>query len=106
MHKRLLGKCGPLGVFHEYPILLRLAGISVYAEIGWATPNVVLQYHFMSDLLKHEAQQYIVSRVAIATLAFTACETIFKVPMGSLSDRFGSRPMIYFALTVAAISPL
>jgi len=106
MHKRLLGKGGPLGVFYEYPILLRLAGISVCAEIGWATLIVVLQYHFMNDLLKNEAQQFIASRVATATLAFTACETVFKVPMGSLSDRFGSRPMIFFALTVATISPL
>lgn len=97
-----------MGVFAEYPILLRLACISICAEIAWATLLITLQYHFKDDLFREQvdAQQFIGSRVAAAALAFTACETIFKVPMGALSDRIGPRPLILFALITAAISPL
>jgi hypothetical protein len=52
MHKKLLGRGGPLGVFVEYPILLRLACISVCAEIAWATLIAVMEYHFKDDLLR------------------------------------------------------
>ena len=83
----LLGPDGPLGVFVRYPVLLRLAIISVCAEIAWATLIVVLQYHFKDDLLRNYAHQLIASRVATATFAFVACETLLKYPMGTLSDR-------------------
>jgi MFS transporter, DHA1 family, tetracycline resistance protein len=106
MHKKLLARGGPLGVFVEYPVLLRLACISVCAEIAWATLIAVMEYHFKDDLLRDYSSQYIASRVAMAFLAFTLCETIFKVPMGSLSDRIGARPVILVALSCAAISPL
>ena len=106
MRQRLLGPNGPLGVFHQYPILLRLAAICVCAEIAWATLLIVLQYHFLDDLLKGEAHQYIVSRIATATLAFVAMETLFKIPMGALADRFGPRRLIFFALSISSLSPL
>ncbi len=102
----LLGKNGPLGVFVQYPLLLRLAVISVCAEIAWATLIIVLQYHFKDDLLRNFTHQLIVSRVATVTFAFVACETILKYPMGTLSDRFGPRPMILLALVISTISPL
>ncbi len=97
---------GPLGVFIQYPALLRLALVSVCAEIAWATLLIVLQYHFKDDVLRNQAQQLIAARVATVTFAFVACETILKYPMGALSDRFGPRPMIFFALGLATISPL
>ena len=97
---------GPLGVFVQYPVLLRLAAVSVCAEIAWATLIVVLQYHFKDVLLLNQTQQLIAARVATVTFAFVACETILKYPMGALSDRFGPRRMIFFALIVAMISPL
>ena len=106
MRQRLLGPDGPLGVFHQYPILLRLAAICVCAEIAWATLLAVLQYHFLDDLLRGEAHQLIASRIATATLAFVAMETLFKIPMGSLADRFGPRPLIFFALAISSVSPL
>lgn len=106
MRQKFLGRNGPLGVFHEYPILLRLACICVCAEIAWATLLIVLQYHFQSDLLEGQAHQLIASRIATAMLAFVACETLFKIPMGALADRLGPRPMIFFALTCACVSPL
>src|SRR5947207_9279184 len=106
LRRNLLGRNGPLGVFFEYPVLFRLACISVCAEIAWGILIVVLQYHFKDDLLRGQPHQLIVSRVASATFAFVACETLFKVPMGRLSDRFGPRPMIFFALGVASISPI
>ncbi|HEY0076267.1 MAG TPA: MFS transporter [Abditibacteriaceae bacterium] len=110
MHRSLLSSLrspdGPLGVFVQYPVLLRLAVVSVCAEIAWATLIIVLQYHFKDDVLRNQAQQLIVARVATVTFAFVACETILKYPMGALSDRFGPRPMIFFALILATISPL
>ncbi len=106
VHKKLLGRNGPLGVFHEYPLLLRLAAICVCAEIAWATLLIVLQYHFQDDLLEGQPLQLVASRIATATLAFVACETLFKIPMGSLAARLGPRPMIFFALSVASLSPL
>jgi len=106
LKRTLLAPSGPLGVFVEYPILLRLALISVCAEIGWAILIIVLQFHFMDDLLKGEAKQLIASRIASATLAFVAAETIFKIPMGALADRYGPRRLIFFALSVSALSPL
>lgn len=106
VRQKFLGRNGPLGVFHEYPILLRLACICVCAEIAWATLLIVLQYHFLNDLLAGQAHQLIASRIATATLAFVACETLFKIPMGALADRLGPRPMIFFALACATCSPL
>jgi MFS family permease len=102
----LLGRGGPLGVFYEYPVLLRLAGISVCAEMAWATLIIVMEYYFKDELLRGRPDQLIASRVATALLAFTVCECIFKVPMGALSDRIGPRPVILTALTMATISPL
>ena len=87
-------------------MLLRLAIISVCAEIAWATLIVVLQYHFKDDLLRNFTHQLIASRVATATFAFVACETILKYPMGALSDRYGPRPMILLALSISTISPI
>lgn len=104
--KKLTAPGGPLGVFGEYPILLRLGLICVCAEIAWATLLIVMQYHFMDDLLKGEAHQLIASRIASATLAFVACETLFKIPMGALADKYGPRPLIFFALCVSATSPI
>src|SRR5215213_2009737 len=98
MHKKLLGPRGPLGVFVQYPLLLRLALISICAETAWATLIVIMQYHFKDDLLRDRPHQYIASRVAMALLAFTICEAIFKVPMGALSDRIGPRPIVITAL--------
>ncbi|MDF2440601.1 MAG: transporter, family, multidrug resistance protein [Abditibacteriota bacterium] len=106
MLRKLTAPGGPLGVFGEYPILLRLACICVFAEIAWATLLIVMQYHFMDDLLRGQARQLIASRIATATLAFVACETLFKIPMGALADRYGPRPLIFFALTVSALSPM
>jgi DHA1 family multidrug resistance protein-like MFS transporter len=104
--KTLLAPQGPLGVFHEFPILLRLGTICVCAEIGWAILIIILQFHFMDDLLAGQAKQLIASRIAAATLAFVAAETLFKIPMGALADRYGPRPMIFFALAISALSPL
>lgn len=97
---------GPLGVFVRYPVLLKLAAVSVCAEIAWATLLIVLQYHFKDEVLRNQAQQLIAARIATVAFAFIACETILKYPMGTLSDRFGPRPMIFFALGLATISPL
>jgi DHA1 family multidrug resistance protein-like MFS transporter len=105
-NKSLVAPGGPLGVFSEYPILLRLGLICVCAEIGWAILIIVLQFHFMDDLLRGEAKQLIASRIASATLAFVAAETLFKIPMGSLADRYGPRPLIFFALSISELSPL
>lgn len=106
LKRTLLAPAGPLGIFIEYPTLLRLALISICAELAWAILIVVLQFHFMDDLLHGQAKQLIASRIASATLAFVAAETIFKIPMGTLADRYGPRKLIFFALAVASISPL
>lgn len=106
LRKKLLAPGGPLGVFVEYPLLMRFAAISVCAEIAWATLIIVLQFHFQDDLFKGEGRQLIASRIATVTLAFVGCETVLKVPMGALSDRVGPRRLILFALLVSTISPI
>ena len=106
LKKTLLAPSGPLGVFHQYPVLLQLGAICVFAEIGWAILIIVLQFHFMDDLMIGQPKQLVASRIAAATLAFVAAETLFKIPMGSLADRYGPRPMIFFALFISAVSPL
>lgn len=106
MFRKLIGKNGPLGTFVEYPVLLRLGLISVCAEMAWATLILVMEYYFKDDLFPNQSAQLIASRVAIALLAFTICETIFKVPMGKLSDRIGPRKVVVTALLFAVCSPL
>ena len=106
MFRKLLGKNGPLGVFVEYPVLLRLGLISACAEMAWATLILVMEYYFKDTLFKGQAAQLIASRVAIALLAFTICETVLKVPMGKLSDRIGPRKVVIVALLFALCSPL
>jgi MFS family permease len=106
MLRKLLGKNGPLGVFVEYPVLLRLGLISACAEMAWATLILVMEYYFKDTLFKGQAAQLIASRVAIALLAFTICETVLKVPMGRLSDRIGPRKVVIVALLFALCSPL
>jgi hypothetical protein len=66
MLRKLLGKNGPLGVFVEYPVLLRLGLISACAEMAWATLILVMEYYFKDTLFKGQAAQLIASRVAIA----------------------------------------
>lgn len=106
MFRKLTGKNGPLGIFVEYPVLLRLGLISACAEMAWATLILVMEYYFKDELFRGQASQLIASRVAIALLAFTVCETIFKVPMGTLSDRIGPRKVVVTALIFAMCSPL
>lgn len=104
--KKLLAPGGPLGVFGEYPVLARLAAICLCAEIAWAILIIVLQFHFTEDLFPTASHQLIASRIATVTLAFVGCETLFKIPMGALADRYGPRRLIFFALSVSALSPI
>src|SRR4028118_2180374 len=104
--KKLVAPGGPLEVFGQYPILLRLAPISVCAETAWATLLIVLQFHIKDDLSFGVSPQRIAARIAAVTLAFVGFETLFKVPMGHLSDRLGPRPLIFFALGICTVSPL
>jgi len=106
MFRKLFGNNGPLGIFVEYPVLLRLGLISACAEMAWATLILVMEYYFKDTLFKGQAAQLIASRVAIALLAFTTCETLLKVPMGKLSDRIGPRKVVIVALLFAICSPL
>jgi len=104
--KKLLAPGGALGVFKEYPLLGRFAAICFFAEIAWAILIAVLQFHFSEDLFPNAGKQLVASRIATITLAFVGCETLFKIPMGALTDRIGPRRVIFFALSVAAISPI
>lgn len=103
--KRLLARGGPLGVFAEYPILARLAMISVCAEIAWATLLAVMEFYLKEDLLHDEPQQIIASRLAMALLAFVGMETVFKYPMGRLADKVGARPLVLMALGISSVTP-
>jgi len=104
--KQLLGRGGPLGAFYEFPALFRLAIISACAETTWATLLVVLEYYFKDELLKGESNQFIASKVALAFLAFTGAETLFKYPMGTLADRLGPRRFVLLALSIGAGTPI
>jgi MFS family permease len=106
MLKKLTAKGGPLGVFAEYPVLLQLGAICVCAEMAWATLLLVMEFYFKEDLLKGQGEQLIASRVAIAFLAFAGFETLFKYPMGALTDKYGPRPFIIFALSVCTVTPI
>ncbi len=103
---RILGRSGPFALFHQYPALLRLGMISTCAETTWATLLIVLEYYFKDELLKGESSQYIVSKIALAFLAFTAAETLLKYPMGTLADKYGPRRFVIGALAVCSVSPI
>lgn len=104
--RKLFAPGGALGIFGEHPMLLRLAAISVCAEISWATLLFVLQFHIKDDLSPGVSYQLVTARIAAVSLAFVGCETLFKVPMGHLVDRIGPRPLILFALGLCSITPL
>jgi len=104
--KQLLGRGGPLGAFYEFPALFQLAIISACAETTWATLLIVLEYYFKDELLKGESPQFIASKVALAFLAFTGAETLFKYPMGARADRLGPRRFVLMALAIGAGTPL
>ena len=103
---RTTGRGGPFALFHQYPALLRLGLISTCAETTWATLLIVLEYYFKDELLKGESSQYIVSKIALAFLAFTAAETLLKYPMGTLADKYGPRRFVIGALAVCSVSPI
>ena len=104
--KKLLGRGGPLGVFTQFPALFQLALVSTCAEMTWATLLLVLEYYFKDELLAGQSSQFIASKVALAFLAFTGAETLFKYPMGALADRYGPRRFVLLALSVGATTPL
>ena len=104
--KKLLGRGGPLGVFFEFPALLQLALVSTCAEMTWATLLIVLEYYFKDELLVGQTPQFIASKVALAFLAFTGAETLFKYPMGTLADRHGPRRFVLLAMGICTVTPI
>ncbi len=103
--KRLFGKSGPLGVFFEFPALLQLGLICTCAEMAWATLLLVLEFYFKDELLVGQSSQYIVSKIALAFLAFAGAETLFKYPMGALADKYGPRRFVVLALSICCVTP-
>ncbi|PQV63461.1 Major Facilitator Superfamily protein [Abditibacterium utsteinense] len=103
--KKLIGKSGPLGVFFEFPTLLKLGIICTFAEMAWATLLLVLEFFFKDELLKGESPQFIASKVAFAFLAFAGAETLFKYPMGALADKYGPRRFVVLALSICCVTP-
>lgn len=106
MVKKLWARGGPLGIFAEYPVLLSLGLICLCAETAWATLLFVMEFYFKEDILRGQSQQFITSKVAWALLSFVAFETLFKYPMGSLADKYGPRPFVFFALSVCSVTPI
>ncbi len=104
--KKLLGRGGPLGAFFEFPALLQLALVSTCAETTWATLLFVLEFYFKDELLRGQTDQFIASKIALAFLAFTGAETLFKYPMGTLADRYGPRRFVLLALSICTVTPL
>ncbi|BCM89337.1 hypothetical protein IAD21_01183 [Abditibacteriota bacterium] len=104
--KKLLGRGGPLGAFFEFPALLQLALVSTCAETTWATLLFVLEFYFKDELLRNQSDQFIASKIALAFLAFTGAETLFKYPMGTLADRYGPRRFVLLALSICTVTPL
>jgi MFS family permease len=104
--KKILGRGGPLGVFHEYPALLQLGIICCFAETAWATLLLVMEFYFKEELLRAESPQYIASKIAVAFLAFAGAETLFKYPMGALADKYGPRRFVFLALGICSVTPL
>ncbi len=107
--KRLLGKSGPLGVFVEYPALLHLGLICVFAEMAWATLLIVMEFYFKEELFVGQfgqSEQFVASKIAFAFLAFAGAETIFKYPMGALADKYGPRRFVILALAVCSVTPI
>ena len=103
---RITGRGGPFAIFHQYPALLRLGLVSTCAETTWATLLFVLTYYFKDELLAGESEQYVASKIALALMAFTGAETLFKYPMGSLADRFGPRRFVISAMAVCSVTPI
>lgn len=104
--KKILGRGGPLGVFHEYPALLQLGIICCFAETAWATLLIVMEFYFKEEILAGETPQSLTSKIALAFLAFVGAETLFKYPMGALADKYGPRRFVYFALGICSVTPI
>ncbi|MBW3637091.1 MAG: MFS transporter [Armatimonadetes bacterium] len=107
--KRLFGKSGPLGVFVEYPALLHLGLICVFAEMAWATLLIVMEFYFKEELFVGQfgqSEQFVASKIAFAFLAFAGAETVFKYPMGALADKYGPRRFVILALAVSCVTPI
>ena len=105
MLKKLWARNGPLGVFAEYPVLISLGAICLCAETAWATLLFVMEFYFKEEILRQQSPQFITSRVAMAFLAFTFFETLFKYPMGRLADKYGPRPFVMLALGICSVTP-
>lgn len=82
-------------VFHQYPLLLRLAVVDIIAEMGWAMIFLPLQFYMVNEL------GYDVRYFSYCVLSFGLIEAMGKAPFGTLGDYVGRRPIIIGALLIA-----
>ncbi|MEW5762785.1 MAG: MFS transporter [Bacillota bacterium] len=89
-----------LNIFRRYPLLLGIGSVALVATLGFAVFIPILPLYLAEDLG--------ISPGIIGLIfgAYAASETIFKTPMGVLSDRVGRRPVIMTGLVVSFLVPL
>ena len=86
--------------FRRYPLLLAVGLISLLATLGFAVILPTLPLYLSEDL------GIGAGIIGLIFGAYAASETIFKTPLGFLSDRFGRRPLIITGLAISLLVPL
>lgn len=89
-----------LDLFHEYPVLLRLAIVTGLGQLAFALLNM---YALPMYLYGKGVEAGTIG--AIAT-TFLLAEMVLKFPMGKLSDRFGRKPFVVFGPLLVCLNPI
>jgi len=86
--------------FRRYPLLLAVGLISLLGTLGFAVIFPTLPLYLSEDL------GISAGIIGLIFGAYAASETIFKTPLGFLSDRLGRRPLIIAGLAISFLVPL
>ena len=90
-----------LALFREYPALINLAVITFAAQCAFALLNVYALPIYLFDGLHLSGK--LVGTTATTFLVF---ETLFKFPMGRLSDRHGRRWFVTLGPLLISLNPI
>lgn len=89
-----------ISIFRRYPLLCRIGSISLLSTLGLAVIVPTLPLYLSEDLGIGPGI------IGLIFGAYAASETIFKTPLGVLSDHVGRRPVILTGLVISFLVPL
>lgn len=89
---------GAFGIIGQYPVLIPLALITLFAQMSFSGANNVTLLNYVSSLGVSKYWEGRITGYILAT--FLLAETFLRVPFGWLSDRYGRTPLIVGALCI------